>query len=269
MNYEMEELLPIVGRLAERFTGVDSTSVSYEKAEQLMGAVLYCIREGEMETANAVATAQGISARRAYETGKASVERKAKMALERYHKILPDFCAYGNPYLSDTFLEGLPQFFRRYDVEFEPQDTILTLDYPVLKDLSGYTGVDKIYEFIECVDLEQDFLRIFPESYVRKVLQQYNTGKLDMVDNICEILLMDLARHIFAGESLSEEHFQGLDSRKLQRYLIEMDSSEMENQFGEALKKLTEKYCKNPFGLESYLRGGIQNVVVRLKNLYL
>ena len=37
MNYEMEELFPIVGRLAERYTGMDSTSVSYEKAEQAIG----------------------------------------------------------------------------------------------------------------------------------------------------------------------------------------------------------------------------------------
>ena len=40
VNYEMEELVPIVGKLAEKYTAFESTSVSYEKAEQLMGAVL-------------------------------------------------------------------------------------------------------------------------------------------------------------------------------------------------------------------------------------
>ncbi len=45
VNYEMEELVPIVGKLAEKYTAFESTSVSYEKAEQLMGAVLYCIHE--------------------------------------------------------------------------------------------------------------------------------------------------------------------------------------------------------------------------------
>ena len=44
MHYEMEELIPIVGRLAEKYTANESTSVTYEKAEQLMGAVLYCMR---------------------------------------------------------------------------------------------------------------------------------------------------------------------------------------------------------------------------------
>ena len=37
----MEELVPIVGKLAEKYTSHESTSITYEKAEQLMGAVLY------------------------------------------------------------------------------------------------------------------------------------------------------------------------------------------------------------------------------------
>ena len=40
MTYKMEELLPVVGKLAEKYTSFESTSVTYEKAEQLMGAAL-------------------------------------------------------------------------------------------------------------------------------------------------------------------------------------------------------------------------------------
>ena len=40
MDYEMEELVPIVGKLAEKYTAHESTSITYEKAEQLMEAVL-------------------------------------------------------------------------------------------------------------------------------------------------------------------------------------------------------------------------------------
>ena len=43
--YTMEELVPVVGRLAEKYCAGESSSVTYEKAEQLMGAVLYCIHE--------------------------------------------------------------------------------------------------------------------------------------------------------------------------------------------------------------------------------
>ena len=37
MQYEMEQLIPIVARLSEKYTSKESTSISYEKAEQLMG----------------------------------------------------------------------------------------------------------------------------------------------------------------------------------------------------------------------------------------
>lgn len=37
MNYEIEELVPIVGKLAEKYTDNESTSITYEKAQQLMG----------------------------------------------------------------------------------------------------------------------------------------------------------------------------------------------------------------------------------------
>ena len=47
MEYEVEELVPLVGKLAEKYTAGDGTSISYERAEQLLEAVCYCIREFE------------------------------------------------------------------------------------------------------------------------------------------------------------------------------------------------------------------------------
>ncbi|MCI8365872.1 MAG: hypothetical protein HFG34_13135 [Eubacterium sp.] len=36
MNYKMEELLLIVGTLADKYTSFESTSITYEKAQELM-----------------------------------------------------------------------------------------------------------------------------------------------------------------------------------------------------------------------------------------
>ena len=46
-GYEMEELLPVVAALGEKYTGYEHSSVTYEKAQMLMEAVLYCIGEYE------------------------------------------------------------------------------------------------------------------------------------------------------------------------------------------------------------------------------
>lgn len=38
-GYSMEELLPVVAWLTRKYTSNESTSITYEKARQLMGAV--------------------------------------------------------------------------------------------------------------------------------------------------------------------------------------------------------------------------------------
>ena len=154
MEYEMEELITIVGRLAEKYNAHESTSMTYEKAEQLMEAILYCIHETEQFGDSFMVSAGTMPIQRMYEVGALYVEKKVKKALDLYNEMLPTFVYYGNRCLYDTFIKGMPEFFKWYDMRFEPQNTILTLDYPVMKDISGYTGIDKIYEFIVCIRLE-------------------------------------------------------------------------------------------------------------------
>ena len=66
--YDMNELLPVVARLTKRYTGIESSSVTYEKANQLMGAVIYCIREIENGEAGALISQQQ-NAMQAFEAG--------------------------------------------------------------------------------------------------------------------------------------------------------------------------------------------------------
>lgn len=46
---DMQEMLEIVAELSRKYASGDSTSITYETAEQLMGAVQYCINECESE----------------------------------------------------------------------------------------------------------------------------------------------------------------------------------------------------------------------------
>ena len=95
---------------------------------------------------------------------------------------------------------------------FEPQNTILTLDYPVLKDISAYTGIDKIYEFIKCIRLEQIFFSKFPTGYVEGVLRGYNRFYKDMAENLCEIMLISVIGHVLAMKPLLEQKFDKFPS---------------------------------------------------------
>ena len=266
MDYEMEELVPIVGKLAEKYTSHESTSITYEKAEQLMGAVLYCIHELWESSGNAPSLNKKLSAQRAYEMGAAYVREKTGKALDLYNSILPEFCHYENKCLYDTFVKGIPEFFKWYDIQFEPQNTILTLDYPLLKDISEYTGIDKIFEFIKSIGLEQKFLKIFPAGYVINILSKDNRNWQESMDNICEIVFTHVIGHIMLGKSLTVIELKETDYFYMQEMFEQIALEDIKKHLEVTLEIYIKNYYENDRELLNYLSGAISGIVVRLKN---
>lgn len=266
MDYEMEELVPIVGKLAEKYTSHESTSITYEKAEQLMGAVLYCIHELWESSGNAPSLNKKLSAQRAYEMGAAYVREKTGKALDLYNRILPEFCHYENKCLYDTFVKGIPEFFKWYDIQFEPQNTILTLDYPLLKDISEYTGIDKIFEFIKSIGLEQKFLKLFPAGYVINILSKDNRNWQESMDNICEIVFTHVIGHIMLGKSLTVIELKETDYFYMQEMFERIALEDIKKHLEVTLEIYIKNYYENDRELLNYLSGAISGIVVRLKN---
>lgn len=302
-EYTMEELVPIVGRLAEKYTAHESSSVTYERAEQLMGAVLYCIREVEKEgaagkedrntsdertgeeredKAKETVTREegadkasglvrreeqiGMSAKQAYELGLELVKRKTQQALALYDRILPEFDCYGSRCLQDTVIKGMPEFFKWYDCQFAPQNTILTLDYPVLRDLSELTGIDRICAFLDCIRLEQIFLGRFPAGYVREVLTEHNSMYGEMIENICEIVLRTVLEHILVKKPLSELSLGQEDHLRLQAICGQTDREAVKELLQDAVESLAAGYFGEEEALASYLRCAVEDMAVRMRS---
>lgn len=266
MKYEIEELVPIVAKLAEGYTSKESTSITYDRAQQLMGAVLYSIHEGERAEQLSLVQKDGWSSERMYAIGAKRVEEKTKEALNLYNEIMAHFSGYENKCLNDTVVKGLPEFFKWYDCKYEPQNTILTLDYPVLIDLSEHTGIDKIYDFVLCIQLEQKFLNKFSPEYVIEILYKYDKQYKLMIENICEIVLMNVIYHIVAGKKISILSFAPEEYLKMQE-LIQMETlGGLCGKLQNAIKILIRDYYENDGQLLEYLYKAVDNISVRIKS---
>ncbi|MFG6357988.1 MAG: hypothetical protein K1W26_14390 [Acetatifactor sp.] len=217
MDYKMEELLPIVTKLAQKYAGWESTSITYERAQILMEGVLYCLEEYRNQSPDTLAL-RDISAEKQYETGAEWVLKKTGCIREMYNELSVSFQDYGVKCLRDTVRLGIPEFLKRYDVKFCPQDTVITLDYPVLTDLSGRRGADAVYHYLRSVFLEQKFLRNFDSGYVREILEKYNPRYGDLYVNICEIALVNIFGHVILHKPLQETGFAEEEYGRLQEH---------------------------------------------------
>lgn len=264
----MEELLPLVGELAEKYTGKESTSITYEKARQLMGAVLYCLREYEAgleQKEGLVSPADRVEVKTAYQLGYEKVLEKVKETQALYNRIIGDFNPYGNRCCNDTVAKGLPSFFLYYDPRFAPQDHLLTLDYPVLCPIESLQGIDAIYVYVKSIGQEQIFLGKFPEKYIFHVLKAYSADYKSLFINIASIVLRNVLGCRMAGKGIHTGKYTGEEIKRLENCINCSTAEELERY----LKKLTDELMDIGYGnneeLGEYLKKDLHDYAFELK----
>jgi len=200
ISYEMEELLPIVSELVMKYTSNESSSVTYEKANQLMEAVLFCIRELGQEKEGLILNEDKIEAKTAYELGFEKVKSKVEQSLDMYHSVLSDFRDFRIVALRDTIVKGMPEFFRHYDIWFQPQNQILTLDYPTIRNVDALQGIDAIYQYLCNIQYEQEFLSKLSDEFIVQCLVEYHEEYEELLINVASIVLRKIIRSMSGAE---------------------------------------------------------------------
>ena len=263
MDYKMEELLPIVSALAQKYTGCESTSVTYEKAQTLMEAVLYCLDEYRRSCTDSLVHAD-ISVKEQYRIGTELVWEKVQNIRKIFNELSFRFEDFGVRCLYDTVQNGIPHFLKWYDVKFCPQNTILTLDYPLLVDCGSYSGADAVYEYIKAIRLEQLFLGAFDRNFVMSVLERYDSDFREMTENICSIVLTDIVGHIAIKKPFDDIGFEAGEYAELTEIFGGKSIPDLEIAIKDFTKDMTGRFYENNSALLEYLYCDIPNIAARI-----
>lgn len=263
-HYSMEEVMPIVSELAWKYTGCDHTSVTYEKAQMLMEAVLYCIHEYERQESNALLV-KHISAREAYEQGRTIVMDKLRELQELYNQLIMDFKDYGSVCLRDTIRQGIPAFLENYDFRFAPQETLLTLDYPILREDTSLSGISRVLCYVQCICLEQKFLQKIDDYDITETLRRYHRDYEHLIENICEIILQDMIGHMILDKPLRETGLSREDLAVLKEILAGKTEEQMKAYVFKALEQLVARYYDDDRDMLEYLSCGFPDIMIRIQ----
>ncbi len=264
MNYQLEELIPIVADLAQRYTGCDSTSISYEKAQSFMGAVLYCLDE-YAQCGSVQLVDQRISVKQQYQIGMELVQKKAEDVRHIFQNLSATFTDYGVWCLYDTVQKEIPKFLQWYDVRYCPQDTIVTLTYPILTDNHGLCGVDAVYQYICGIQLEQQFLQKFDTLYIQSVLKQYQTDYKYMAENICSVVLTNTIGHAIVGKRLEKQGFVPEEYEQITTVLKPYSLDALEQIIKNLIIDLLAQGYPEQLPLQEYLCQEAGNIAARIE----
>ncbi len=241
MEYKLEELVPVTAMLAEKYTSKESSSVTYETAQMLMGAVIYCIEEQEATYGSAPAGGRKVKAEEAYEAGYAQVLDKSNRAREAYNRLTADFEDYGCRNYKDTIIGGMPAFFLYYDIRFQPQNHIITLDYPTAGTYGDRCGIDLIYEYLCDIETESRFLSCFQTSAVRDLLYRTEDRfKVLYMENLCSLVLLNAIGCIIAEHPFPSLVLEKSDIENIEMYFREDSLQEVEQKTGAFIRMIAE-----------------------------
>ena len=262
-EYEMEELVPVVAALSEKYTSKESTSVSYETARHLMEAVIYCINECASD--QTLVSSQRLSAAEAYKYGYEVLIQKVKRTQTAYNEMIVDFCGYGNRNYEATVEKAIPGFFLYYDAQFAPQETIITMDYPTICPVTGKSGIDAIEAYVKYISYEQKFMGTFQRQYVCEILGRDQADHKNGFDNICRVILRHVFGHLLIKKGFQEEAGEQ-DYEKLSDLVISSSRQWLQGILKELLEQLiNEKYHADE-EMGDYLACDLDDLVVEMKN---
>lgn len=256
-GYQLEELIELVAKLSNQYVSAESSSVTYETAQRLMDAVIYTIRSQNQIIDDTSVMSKLPTAKKAYEAGNMFLKEKVIHTMKRYNDMVGDFDDYHNHCLKDTVIKGMPEFFKWYDLKYNPQNTLLTLDYPILKDLSQLEGIWRIEAYLDCIVLEQLFLSKFDKALVIEILSTYDVSYRLMIDNLCEIVYEDVLCHLLAEKPMQER------ISRQEKILI----MNQENVSKEKLNHLSETFIRTYYQNEqliSYVKPVVDGLLARM-----
>lgn len=267
----MEALVSLTAKLTDKYTSKDSSSISYETAQMLMKAVIYCIREQEETDENRPALARENEAdwERVYRAGYERVLQKVMQAKELYEELIVDFDDYGCINYRDAITKGMPAFFVNYNPRFCPQNHILTLDYPAIFVGKNLCGVDLILEYLQGIQLESKFLRKFPRERVIHVLSEILPEYEELyLDNICSPVLMRAVGGMIAGKSVLGLELEQKDNEAIREQFCGKGKDEITVKLQNALRVITSSLPELEFvGGEEYFMKIVEDYAVRVQYL--
>lgn len=262
VKIELMELLEIK---IKQFSGGNS-SVSKERGQALMDANIYLIGLylKQFETIKSIEYLKKYAIKDIYNQGSKLIKQLlhySKLEVEKFEKELVKIDLY---VYQDTLYKGLPLFFKSYNFDYNPQDAVLTFDYPTYQHLTNKQGIERFLEYFKFVQLENSFNQLFSTDLISEMLFYYHRDYQNLIFNITNLLLKQLLlKQMIKGSFL----YLYLTKDELDRVIKCFNNNNIESLIYDTFNDLIIILQLN-LSLSNYLYTGLKEIITEFKSNY-
>ena len=219
-----------------------STSVTVEVGEQLLEAIYYTIDANfvnNFNMDNAIDLFKKNSIKDLYEEG----ERKLKDLFDETRDLYERVCE--NKYdteliaYNDTLIEEFGKSFDVYDMDFNPQDIDISVDYPLIFGDLDQRGIYYVKNYLETIEIENMFCNCFDNRDVETLLdinaKRYKLNYRDLLTNVFEMAINNTILSIIVDDDFEDFYIYSEEINYLKNNL---NQENVEQKVDKAVEKM-------------------------------
>ncbi len=141
---------------------------------------------------------------------------------------------------NDTIDYGISIFFKEYNDFFEPHEVSGSVDYQLCMDNMNYKGIEYTSNYLETLNLENEFCYNFDIVEINKLLKGYDKKSELLLINIFELILINSLGLIACGKVPNNLNISSIDREYIKRSLEKLSLNELQ----EVLIKYGDSCCE-------------------------
>ena len=262
----------ILKDLIVKYTKGESSSVTVEKAEKLIIGIWYTI-DAYMNSLSdinlSIKTLKEEKISNIHENGKEILKMDLMHTENLYEKVLENKINTELTAYNDT-LTGISDFFKFYNLDFEPDECDASIDYPLAFDDWDVQGLYYMKNYLWNLYMENEICNKFNNDEIFLLLKSYGDNyEIEYRDLLINIFEMTITNSAFSNLcknnslEIKEEDFEILNNK-----LKKLSENQVKSLISFSMEKIIEDYSFNEFEidyLKKYEKELIKNTLDALK----
>lgn len=250
------ESLTLLAERVDAWSHGLSTSLPAERAQQLLGSVLYIVSlelKAGPTPEEAVERLRREPLAALYAAGQKRITRKLQAARTLHRQLKKTLFPTPNQFYRATLADGVDGFFKLYRPALAAQEIHITADYPTFFGLPPLDGVEFMEEYLRCLFHENRFLRCFAPETVHALLLGLDENYPLLILNLYGPVLAAALGCVLTRQSVARLWY---DPERLAALLTGRSRQETEV----LLRQAAEVFIRGagcPEGLSAYLRRSV------------
>lgn len=262
------QILQLLDEIVYKYNGSNSSSIRKEVAEEISNSNIYTIGIYLKTFKNPDDALQEIKENgleMAYQNGRKKIDKMLNTIRVMYNILKQNKVNIDNDTYNDTITDGIKEFLKVYNPDFNAQDMKITADYPTYNNLIGkLDGAEFIKEYLSALYLENTFCKKFSEEKIKYLLYGYSHDYKELIINIFEIVLLEVIACKLVKKDINNLIISKAELNEI--YLMFENKVEIENKINEVYTEICNELILDNEELQRYIKKNLNSLVEMITN---